>query len=72
MEQKNDEFILKCPYRRVITERVKYTYTYSEDNSENEDLVRDKVLNQTVEEFGDCYKNACPFYNDMSRTCYKN
>ncbi len=68
----DNEVILKCPYRRVITERVKYTYTYSEDSSENENLIRDKVLDQTVEEFGDCYKNACPFFNNISQTCNKN
>ena len=68
----NNEIILKCPYRRMITERVKYTYTYTEDSSENENLIRDKVLDQTVEDFGDCYKEACPFYNATTNMCNKN
>lgn len=39
---------MKCPYRKITTQTVKY-----------KDYIPEPV---TVEEFGECYGTECPFY----------
>ena len=71
MEQKNDDIVRKCPYRTTTTTRTKYTYIEPEPDMQGSDIP-DKILVQSVEDFGDCYGLACPLFNPTTYGCNKN
>ena len=70
MEQKNNDFVLKCPYRTTMITRTKYTYVEPEPDMQGSDIP-DKILVQSTEDFGDCYERACPLFDPVTNGCRK-